>query len=269
MDMETVNLPRYVSLLKNLRAIAFLDPNVKAPIKEIKWLRRRYRYRNVGIAQSLPIALNAEIKEVFMKKPFEILKFPLPEIDQFVEVLLNVELKVPKYVIESLVLASCYVSALVVLGRESFSALKSFVAWKMRSTAELPETEVKRNLRIVGYAILDFHDRVIAEAYKTLKEVSEIIRKEEGIDKARKKLEKLIDKRRKIAEKDGEKRFWRLRQTGKGEERTVIAYLDIIPLISEILVQKRWKRLIDFIYASTPNLSMALSLTPAFILQPD
>jgi len=267
MDMETVNLPRYVSLLKNLRAITFLDPNVKTPIEEIKWLKRRYRYRNIGIAQSLLIALSAEIKEVFMKKPFEILKSPLPEIDQFVEALLNIELEVPKYVIESLVLASCYVNALVVLGRESFSALKPFLAWEMKSTAELPETEVKRNLRIVGYAILDFHDRVIAEAYKTLKEASGIIRKKEGIDKARKKLEKLIDKRRKIAEKDGEKRFWRLKQAGKGKERTVIAYLDIIPLILEILVQKRGKKLIDFICGSTPNLSMALSLTPAFILQ--
>ena len=267
MNMETVNLPRYISLLKNLRAIAFLDPNVKTPIEEIKWLRRKYKYRNVGIAQSLLIALNAEIKEVFMKKPFEILKSPLPEIDQFVEALLNIELEVPKYVIESLVLASCYVNALVVLGRESFSALKPFLAWEMKSTAELPETEVKRNLRIVGYAILDFHDRVIAEAYKTLKEASGIIRKKEGIDKARKKLEKLIDKRRKIAEKDGEKRFWRLKQAGKGKERTVIAYLDIIPLILEILVQKREKKLIDFICGSTPNLSMALSLTPAFILQ--
>ena len=266
MNMETVNLPRYVSLLKNLRAIAFLDPNVKAPIEEIKWLKRKYKYRNVGIAQSLLIALNAEIKEVFMKKPFEILKSPLPEIDQFVEVLLeNVE--VSKYAVESLVLASCYVNALVVLGRESFSALKPFVAWEMKSTAELPETEVKRNLRIVGYAILDFHDKVIAEAYKTLKEASGIIRKKEGIDKARKKLEKLIDKRRKIAEKDGEKRFWRLKQAGKGKERPVIAYLDIIPLILEILVQKREKKLIDFICGSTPNLSMALSLTPAFILQ--
>ena len=244
--MEAVNLPRYVSLLKNLRAIIFLDPTKKVPVEEVKWLRKKYRYRSIGIAQSLLSALNSEIRESFMKKPFEILKFPLPEIEQFVRTVLSVKLEIPEYVIESLILASCYVNALVVLGRESFPVLRLFVAWEMKSTAELPENEVKRNLRIVGYAILDFHDKVIAEAYKTLKESSEV-----------------------MAEMDGEKRFWRLRQAGKKEERTVIAYLDVIPLISEILIQKRDEKLISFICGSTPNFSMALSLTPTFILQLD
>ena len=269
MSMEAVNLPRYVSLLKNLRAIIFLDPTKKVPVEEIKWLRKKYRYRSIGIAQSLLSALNSEIRESFMKKPFETLKFPLQEIEQFVRTVLSVELEIPEYVIESLILASCYVNALVVLGRESFPVLRRFVAWEMKSTAELPENEVKRNLRIVGYAILDFHDKVIAEAYKTLKETSEIINKEKDFRKARRKLEKLIDKRRKMAEMDGEKRFWRLRQAGKEEERTVIAYLDVVPLISEILIQKRDEKLISFICESTPNLGMALSLTPTFILQLD
>jgi len=267
--MEAVNLPRYVSLLKNLRAIIFLDPTKKVPVEEVKWLRKKYRYRSIGIAQSLLSALNSEIRESFMKKPFETLKFPLPEIEHFVRTVLNVELEVPEYVIESLILASCYVNALVVLGRGSFSVLRRFVAWEMKSTAELPENEVKRNLRIVGYAILDFHDKVIAEAYKTLKETSEIINKEKDFRKARRKLEKLIEKRRKMAEMDGEKRFWRLRQAGKEEERTVIAYLDVVPLISEILIQKIDEKLISFICGSTPNLGMALSLTPTFILQLD
>ena len=267
--MEVVDLPRYVSLLKNLRAVIFLDPTKKFPVEEIKWLRKKYRYRSIGIAQSLLSALNSEIRESFMKKPFEILKFPLPEIEQFVRTVLSVELEIPEYVIESLIIASCYVNALVVLGRESFPVLRRFMAWEMKSTVELPENEVKRNLRIVGYAILDFHDKVIAEAYKTLKEASEIINKEKDFRKARRKLEKLIDKRRKMAEMDGEKRFWRLRQAGKEEERTVIAYLDVVPLISEILIQKRDERLISFICGSTPNLGMALSLTPTFILQLD
>jgi len=267
MHMNTVNLPRYVSLLKNLRAVAFLDPNAKIPTEEIKWLKRKYKYRNIGIAQNLLTALNAETKEYFTKKPFEILESPLSEIEQFVEIISSVKTEVPRYVFETLVLASCYVNALIVLGRESFSALKPFIAWEMKSTAELPEIEVKRNLRIVGYAILDFHDKIITEAYKTLREISEVIRKAKSFDKAKEKLEKLIDKRRKMAERDGEKRFWRLKQTGKEKERTVIAYLDIIPLISEILIRKGEEKLIDFICESSQNLSMALSLTPAFILQ--
>ena len=207
MSMESVNLPRYVSLLKNLRAVIFLGPTKKFPVEGIKWLRKKYRYRSIGVAQSLLSALNSEIRESFMKKPFEILKFLLPEIEQFVRTVLSVELEIPEYVIESLILASCYVNALVVLGRESFPVFRRFVAWEMKSIAELPENEVKRNLRIVGYAILGFHDKVIAEAYETLKEVSEIINKEKGSRKVGRKLEKLIDKRRKMAEMDGGKNF--------------------------------------------------------------
>lgn len=267
--MEAINLPRYVSLLKNLRAIAFLDPKVKVPVEEIKWLRKKYKYRNIGVAQSLLTALNAEIKEYFAKKPFEILKAPLSEIVQFIEIISSLKPEIPRYIFETLTFSSCYVNALIILGRESFSVLEPFTAWEMKSTAELPEKEVKRNLRIVGYAILDFHDKVIKEAYKTLKEASEIIKESRGFDKARKKLEKLIDKRKKIAKKDGEKRFWRLRQIGEERERTVIAYLDMVPLISEILAKKEAEMLIDFIYKSSQNISMALSLTPAFILQLD
>ena len=120
MSIEFLDLPRYVRLLKNLRAVAFLDPNAEIPLEEIKWLRRRFKYRNVGISESLITALKAEAKELFLRKPFEILKPPLLEIENFVETILEIESKVPAYTIESLILTSCYVNALVVLGRDSF-----------------------------------------------------------------------------------------------------------------------------------------------------
>ena len=264
--MNTINLPKYVSLLKNLRAIAFFEPKGKIPTRETEWLKRKYRYRNIGIAESLILALEDEYREAFLKKPFEILESPLEEISEFTEIISRATPETPRYVIDSLILASCYVNALLVLGRESFSILKPFTAWKMKSTAELPENEVKRNLRIVGYTILDFHNKLIEEAYKTLKRVSKELREKENFDEAKINLKKLIDKRAKMAEKDGKRRFWRLKQKGKEKERTVIAYLDILPLISRILIQKKELSLNNFIYKSTQNLAMTLSLIPAFIL---
>ena len=267
MSIEFLDLPRYVRLLKNLRAVAFLDPNAEIPLEEIKWLRRRFKYRNVGISESLITALKAEAKELFLRKPFEILKPPLLEIENFVETILEIESKVPAYTIESLILTSCYVNVLVVLGRDSFSVLDPFVTWAMRSTAELTETEVKRNLRIIGYAMTDFHNENAGQAYESLKGVAEKILRKEDLSKVREESERLMEKRKKIAQDDGEKRFWRLRQPGEEKERIVIAYLDVMPLISKILLQKNSSRLVNFIAKSTVNLSMALSLIPTFILQ--
>jgi len=267
MGIEFLNLPRYVSLLKNLRAVAFLDPEMPVPLQEIGWLKRRYRYRNVGISERLLMALKAEVKEFFLSKPFETLKSPLLEIEDFIRTILEISSEVPAYVVESLILTSCYVNALVVLGRNSFSVLNPFIVWAMRSTAELTETEVKRNLRIIGYAMIDFYDKNAGQAYETLKKIAEKIGEEGDFGKVRGELERFMEKRKKLAQEDGEKRFWRLRQLGGEEERIVIAYLDIMPLISKILLQRDSSKLVNFMSKSTLNLSMALSLIPAFILQ--
>jgi len=267
MSTEFLNLPRYVSLLKNLRAVVFLDPNMGFPLQEIKWLKRKYRYRNVGVSESLIMALKAEAKEFFLRKPFEILKPPLLEIENFVRTILEIESEVPAYIVESLILTSCYVNALVVLGRDSFPILNPFVTWTMRSTAELTEIEVKRNLRIIGYSIMDFYNENARQAYAIIKEIAEKIRKKEEFGEVIDELEKFMERRKKLAQNDGEKRFWRLRQPGEEKERIVIAYLDIMPLISKILLQKNSSKLINFIDKSTMNLSMALSLIPTFILQ--
>jgi len=265
--MEALNLPEYVSLLKNLRAVIFLDPDVQLPIEEIKWLKRKYKYRSVGVPESLIAALKAEVKEIFHSRPFEILRSPLLEIEKFLRIILEVGSEVPEYVVESLILTSCYVNALIVLGRKSLSILNPFMAWTMKSTAELPEIEVKRNLRIIGYAIIDFHRENSEKAYKALKEIAEKIREKEDFNEAKKKLENLIEERRRLAQRDGEKRFWRLRQAGKEKERVELAYLDLMPLISKILLQKNSSKLASFIIESTLNLSMALSLVPTFVLQ--
>jgi len=267
MKEEFLNLPRYASLLKNLRGVVFLDPHVEFPVEEVRWLKRKYRYRSLGISESLVNALKDEEREFFLEKPFEILKPPLLEIENFIKIILEVAGEAPIYVVESLILTSCYVNALVVLGRDSLSTLNPFIIWAMRSTSELTEIEIKRNLRLIGYAIIDFYNENARQAYDVLKETAEKIREKEESEKIGELLDRFLDERKRLAGSDGEKRFWRLRQTGKEEERIVVCYLDMIPLISRILLRKESIRLANFIYQSTLNLSMALSLIPTFILQ--
>jgi len=262
-----LNLPIYVSLLKNLRAIAFFNPKSPLPQNEVNWLKRKFKYRNIGISKGFLKAVKPEVKSIFSKQPFRIVEPPIVEINDFIEIVSELNTKVPDYVVESIILASCYVNPIIVVGRESFQILSQFAVWNLKSTAELPDIEIKRNFRIIGYAILDFHEKVITKTYKVLKEVAEKVKSGEIADDVTSVIEEILDERRKMAQKDGEKRFWRLRQTGRREERIVIAYLDILPMISKMLTQRQHIKLADFIAGSTVNLSMALSLVPTFILQ--
>jgi len=265
MNRENVNLPRYVSLLKNLRAIAFFDPSL-FPEMELKWIMRKYRYRNVGISRFFLNALPNSRRDTFRKKPFEVLEYPLREIKDFCELILELW-RENDYIFPSMVLASCYVNPMLVLGRDSFKILEPFTAWCMTSTVELPDLEVKRNLRIIGYAILDFHEKVIREAYDFLVSFCGKICEAGKFSRAdQAEFKNFLQKRRELAEKDGEKRFWRLKQEGTLEERPIIAYLDPLIVLTKVLRDKNGLKLARFVTNSSFNLSMALSLIPTFIL---
>lgn len=261
-----VDLPRYVSLLKNLRAVVFFDPS-HPPEGELGWIRRKYRYRRAGVSEGLLEALPEETKSILGKKPFEILDHPVVETKRFVEALSSF-VEEPPYVLDSLVLASCYVNPMLVLGRGSFQLLRPFASWCMSSTAELPDVEIKRNLRIVGYAILDFHEKVISLAYEFLKGFSKRIDELGRLTEAESgEIENFIQERSKLAETDGKQRFWRLRREGKKLERPVIAYLDPLIPLRNVMSKKEAIELMRRLPLDDPNLSMALSLIPTLILQ--
>jgi len=264
---EAVNLPRYVSLLKNLRAVIFFDPS-KIPKDELGWIKRKYRYRSIGISQALLEALPNETKLFFDSKPFKVLDHPVSETKELTEIVSKHRKGEPVYIFDSLVLASCYVNPILVLRRDSFQLFEPFASWHMTSTAELPDLEIKRNLRIVSYAILDFHEKNIRKAYEFLTKISRKIQKSEKLTKADiDEINSFMLERSRLAQKDGEQRFWRLKEEGKERERLVIAYLDPLVALTDILKEKEVPDLIEFILKSTPNLSMALSLVPAFIFQ--
>jgi hypothetical protein len=265
------NLPRYVSLLKNLRAVVLLDHAASIPENELKWVARKYRYRSIGVSLKLLKNLPDETRAFFVKKPYTVLHAPLVEIETFSELVSAYDVESPSYVVDSLILASCYVNPILVLGRETYRILEPFVACSVKSASELPDLEIKRNLRIIGYAILDFHEKVTREAYVAVRKAATKI-----TGKELKEVEKTIEKRRELAREDGRRRFWRLRREEKEGERPVIAYLDLFPTICKALKEISETRpdelspafrLISHIARSTSNLSMALSLIPAFVLQ--
>lgn len=267
------SLARFVSLLKNLRAVAFVDPNASLLKAELKWISKKYRYRSIGVSSQLLGSLPENLKENFSRKPYVALTAPLAEIETLIDLISQCHLGLPGYVFDSVVMASCYVNPLLIIGRESYGVLKELTVWALPSTSELPDVEIKRNTRIIGYAILDFHEKVTVKAYEELRSAASKLPKQG--EAALQKVHKIVKERKRLARKDGEKRFWRLREKGKHPERVVIAYVDIMPIIGRAfreIVQAGVKKsiaskLVSHIGGSSSNLAMALSLVPAFILE--
>lgn len=269
---ETFDLSRFVSLLKNVRAVAFLDPNASFPMEELKWLSKKYRYRSIGVSKQLLRNLDENMKTVFAKKPYVTLRAPLTEIETLTRLVSNYCSSIPNYVFDSIIMASCYVNPLLIIGRESYEILERLAAWTLYSTSELPDVEIKRNTRIIGYAILDFHEKTTAKTYETLHNVMSRLSESEKV--VRESYE-IVEERRRLAQKDGEHRFWRLREEGKIAERVVIVYLDIMPIIAQAIedvIKTGFKetsafQLVSHISESSSNLAMALSLVPSFVLE--
>jgi hypothetical protein len=266
-------LARFVSLLKNLRAVAFVDPNASLPETELKWISKKYRYRSIGVSSQLLESLPERLKETFSKKPYVTLAAPLAEIETLIGLISQCHPSLPDYVFDSIVMASCYVNPLLIIGRESYGVLKELTVWALSSTSELPDIEIKRNTRIIGYAILDFHEKVTVEAYEGLQSAASKLPKQG--EAALQEVDKIVEERKRLARKDGEKRFWRLREKGEHPERVVIAYVDIMPIIAYAfreMIQNSVKKsiaskLVSHIGKSSSDLAMALSLVPAFILE--
>ncbi len=235
--MERVSLPDFVALLKNLKGMLLVDAERELSEQAVKWLVSKFRYRRIGIDPAVLEEASGKAKRLLTRKVFVPLPFPSKSIADFCKSFLQDGLA------RQVVLASCYVIPGIVAGSEQWRAFEEFACWKMESTAPLPDVEVKRNLRIVGYAILDFHMEVSSKAYEALLEG---------------KLRDLLSERAEISRKDGEKRFWRLKQEGEEEKRVVVAYLDPLRKAKrEKLPQK----------LRTEEVRLALGIVPAFVFQ--
>ena len=136
-----MSLPRYISLLKNVKAVALLDP-AHFPEGETSWLVRRFRYRSVGVSlRSMEKTLNtAKLR----RKPFVELPFPIAEAERLCALIAALH-NIPGYVVEPVTLASCYVAPLILLSRRAVGLVEPLTVWSVHSMAPLPDVEVKRN----------------------------------------------------------------------------------------------------------------------------
>ncbi|RLE11470.1 hypothetical protein DRI96_06130, partial [Candidatus Aerophobetes bacterium] len=133
----------YLYLVKNLRGIIYFSDKSKAE-KEIEWLKRKFRYRKLGIAKSLK-----EKSKLKLWDKLEILSLPFE-----VNLKLNSE-------IESMLLASSFLSPLLILKEETLTKLSNFLILGLKTKEVLDDRELKRNIRLANYSITDFYLKAI------------------------------------------------------------------------------------------------------------
>lgn len=234
----TARLPEYVALAKNVRGIFAYDPRNDPPSDLKTWLARIHQYRNVGIPPTIEDQTGLDLSA----KTFERLPYPVAELRDLID---QLSMQHPRWLIESLILSSAYVAPLFV-HRSSLSAFEPTAVWQLRTAGSLPEDQIKRHMRIAGYGMLDFHREFTRAAAEAV--LSSDIEEEQA-------------RREAVCQEDGEKRFWRLLEgdeemPSKGE--WVGGYCDILGLVDPEAMET---------LQATPNLHVALGVTGVFIVE--
>ncbi|MCS7369365.1 MAG: hypothetical protein NDF57_06625 [archaeon GBS-70-058] len=156
---------KYAALVKNLRGVVLLDPEEEGALESVKWLSKRFKYRNLGLTPSLYGEYHNKLKE-FIGKPFRELTYPIKAIETLVEKLTIKSLR--KEIAELLAFSSTYISPAIIIGEKYRSELESKAVETVKISRELNLAEWKLHLRIADYSVLDFHEKCIEEALQAI-----------------------------------------------------------------------------------------------------
>jgi hypothetical protein len=129
--MQGVLDPLHLYLVKNLRGVIYSSDRVN-PEVEVEWLKRRFRYRELGVSENLK----------FKWKWKRLVT--LPEIDE-------------NPTLDSLLQASRFICPLLILKEESLLDFKGAVIAQLKTMEKLSDRDLKFNLRLVNYSITDFY----------------------------------------------------------------------------------------------------------------
>jgi hypothetical protein len=128
-------------IVKNLRGIIYISRDV-SPETELEWLKRKFKYRELGISETLKLELK-------WKK-----LLTLPKI-------------VENPVLDSLLQASNFVCPLIILKEKSLKDFNNAIVAALKTREKLGEKDLKFNIRLVNYAITDFYLKSIELALQS------------------------------------------------------------------------------------------------------
>lgn len=231
---DAPTLPRYVSLVNNVRGVAVYDPADPPERDLFTWLSRRHQYRNVGIPGCLVDHPTVDLTEY---KTIEVVDPPTAGGRDLVDGVEDVE----GWVAESLLLGSAYAAPLFI-DPPALAAFSPAAAWELSAEPSLESDQVLRHMRIAGYGTVDFLESTADDARRAIREGA---------------VDALVADRAERAERDGEDRFWRLLEGEEAGDRPVGGYYDPLPLLTE----DGRERVLD-----SPDLSVYLGLVGGFIV---
>lgn len=139
--MGCVPEPLHLYLVKNLRGIVYFLKGVNSKA-EFDWLKRKFKYRELGISETLQLDLR-------WKK------------------LLTLPKKEDNPVLDSLYQASSFICPLIVLKEQSLKSFENAVILSLKTSERLNDKDLKFNLRLVNYSITDFYLKSIEFAVKS------------------------------------------------------------------------------------------------------
>jgi len=202
-----VSFHLYAAIVKNLRGVVYSEASEEEFEEKIKWLVKRFRYRNLGYIEDL--AKKYPIIGKYEGKPFIKLHYPITALKELLDKIGEEIGAGAKHV----AVASIYVSPIFIVGEEAFKSLKSICVDCIKTNKELSDKNWKLHMRIADYTTLDFY------SWSTQNSAKIIELWLRGGD-----FSKLIEERlNKI--KNDKKRYWRIiSESGK----PIIVYIDLI-----------------------------------------
>jgi len=234
----SLKLSNYLAHVKNLRGVIYGSGSTKSVINRVKWLKQRFRYRNLAVPTQL-IKNYPEVQPL-IKEPLLRFTYPLPEVFSVAEVL--AELTGDYGLAESVVLASSLISPVIAVGDDVVGRLRRLYIGEVLTGKELSVQDYKLHMRIADYSVLDMYIEMVT--------LSEEVLKDPG------KLSDVIKVREERVREDI-KRYWRI---SGGEGRPVVMYLDPLKVLGVEGI-RRLKSLGDL-----ERVSIALSLVTAVIV---
>jgi hypothetical protein len=132
---------QHLYFVKNLRGIIYISRDV-SPETELEWLKRKFKYRELGVSETLKLELK-------WKK-----LLTLPKI-------------VENPVLDSLLQASSFVCPLIILKEKSLKNFNNAIIAALKTREKLGEKDLKFNIRLVNYAITDFYLKSIELALQS------------------------------------------------------------------------------------------------------
>lgn len=258
--------PRFISTLKNVRGVVYFAPDDEV-LQGVKWLSRHFRYRYVELAPSLGRSFSDEsLQQSLSKKPFTVLAPPSKEVEALMGSLAEASgLSLP--LVESLLLASCYVSPLLLIGEKAIEERRPLILYSLAASVKLSDMELKRHLRIADYGVLDLHQQTTQQGWETIIQAALLQMKGESSN-ADELLASLVDSRREVARLDCEKRYWRLRNNHSPARREVVVYVDPCLLLSTIFREgEKAAPLSQLLLNSPAEVSICFALITGFMVE--